>query len=73
MTEDDVERRSEIVAHLGEEVWPATGRQLIDVALATEAPDRVVSALRSLEPDATFGNVQQMWTTLGGEIEQKRF
>jgi hypothetical protein len=73
MTPEDVERRSEIAAYLGKEVWPATGAQLAEVASSAHAPDRVLSALRSLDPNATFENVQQVWSALGGHVEHKRF
>lgn len=73
MTASDVERRSEIATYLGKEGWPATGRQLYQRASAGAAPEHVLAALGSLERDAVFDTVQNVWQALGGEVEQRRF
>jgi len=73
MTSRDVEMRSALAQALGKNVYPATGRKLVDRARGNEAPDDVVSRLEELPADQTFGNVQEVWTTLGGGVEEHRF
>lgn len=74
MTEADVEQRSQLAQHLGKEVWPATGAQLLAVAQGREAPDLVLQWLRQLPADRSFENLQEAWATIsGGHVEQQRF
>jgi hypothetical protein len=73
MTEQDVERRSEIASYLGR-IWPCTAEQLVQVATANSAPDRVLTALRALPSDQTYENLQDVWLSVsGGHIEGHRF
>ena len=73
MTEQDVERRSELAGFLGR-VWPATGAQLVDIAAGNEAPDSVLGTLRALPPGRVFDNLQDVWATVsGGHVESHRF
>lgn len=73
MTEEDVERRSELARYLGR-IWPATTEQLIGVAVDNEAPDEVADALRSLPPGHSFANLQEVWVAAnGGGVESQRF
>jgi len=74
MTEDDVERRSELAGYLGR-VWPATSEQVLAVAVENDAPDAVLSSLRHLPPGQSFENLQELWIVVGGEghVEARRF
>ena len=74
MTEADVARRSELAGYLGR-VWPATSEQVLAVAVENDAPDAVLSTLRSLPPGQSFENLQDLWTTVRGEghVESHRF
>jgi len=73
MTEQDVERRSELAGFLGR-VWPATGAQLVEVAGGNDAPDAVLETLRALPPGRVFDNLQDVWSTVsGGHVESHRF
>lgn len=73
MTEDDVERRSELAGYLGR-VWPATSEQVLAVAVENEAPDSILSSLRHLPPGRSFENLQDLWGSLsGGHVESQRF
>ena len=73
MTEQDVERRSELAQYLGR-VWPATSEQVLAVALENDAPDAVASTLRHLPPGQSFANLQELWATIsGGHVESHRF
>ena len=73
MTEDDVERRSELAQYLGR-VWPATSEQILAVAIDNEAPEAILSRLRHLTPGKSFGNLQELWADVsGGHVESHRF
>ena len=73
MTEQDVERRSELAQYLVR-VWPATSEQVLAVALENDAPDAVASTLRHLPPGQSFANLQELWATIsGGHVESHRF
>ena len=73
MTEEDVERRSELASYLGR-IWPATTEQLLSVASDNEAPDAVTGMLRTLPPGHSFENLQSVWAAVsGGHVESNRF
>lgn len=74
MTEQDVERRSELAQYLGR-VWPATSEQVLGVAVENDAPDAILSALRHLPPGQSFGNLQELWEAVAGtgHVEAHRF
>jgi hypothetical protein len=73
MTEQDVERRSELAGFLGR-VWPATGAQLVEIAAGNDAPDSVLATLRALPAGRVFDNLQDVWSTVsGGHVESHRF
>jgi len=73
MTEDDVQRRSELASLLGR-IWPATSEQVLSVATENEAPEDVLSTLRHLPPGQSFANLQELWATIsGGHVEAHRF
>lgn len=73
MTEQDVERRSELASYLGR-LWPATREELIRVATDNEAPDAIIAQLHTLPMGEQFANLQQMWSALsGGHVEDHRF
>lgn len=73
MTERDVERRSELAQYLGR-VWPATGEQVLAVAIDNEAPEAVLSTLRHLPPGQSYANLQELWSAVsGGHVEAHRF
>lgn len=73
MTEEDVERRSELASYLGR-VWPATSDQLLEVATGNAAPDRVADLLRGLPAGRSYANLQEVWSDIsGGHVESSRF
>ncbi len=73
MTEQDVERRSELAQYLGR-VWPATSEQVLSVAVENEAPVDILSTLRHLPPGQSFANLQELWSVVsGGHVESHRF
>jgi hypothetical protein len=72
MTEQDVEARSELASYLGKEVYPALSAQLLTIAEANDAPDRVLEQLRRLPAGREYANVQDVWSTLRGGTEAHR-
>ena len=71
MTNEDVERRSEIARFLGKDLWPADRDVLVSTARGNGAPDDVVGALSSL-PEGTYENVQDVARALGIGTEEGR-
>ena len=72
MTEDDVELRSEVAQALGKEVYPASGAELLAKAQESSAADRILDLLAQLPAEEMFTNVQDVWSRLGGGVEQHR-
>ena len=72
MTEEDVELRSELAQALGKEIYPATTVQLLEKANESSASDRILDLLGRLPADEMFTNVQDIWSRLGGGVEQHR-
>ena len=73
MTEQDVERRSELAGYLGR-VWPATSEQILAVATENGAPDAILNPLRGLPPGHSFENLQELFVVVsGGHVETHRF
>jgi hypothetical protein len=73
MTEQDVERRSELAGYLGR-VWPATSEEILAVATGNGAPDAVLRPLRGLPPGHSFENLQELYVVVsGGQVETQRF
>jgi Protein of unknown function (DUF2795) len=72
MSEDDVELRSEVAQALGKEIYPASGAALLAKAQENSATDRVLDLLSRLPAEQTFTNVADLWTSLGGGVEQHR-
>jgi hypothetical protein len=72
MTALDVERRSELATYIGKDVYPVSTDQLIDLLIERKAPNRVVDALRTLPTGRPFANLQEVWASLGGGVEQHR-
>ena len=73
MTEEDVDRRSELASYLDRSTFPANRQRLVDDARANSAPDSVTEQLGQLPDGREFANVQDVWSTLGGGVEEHRF
>ena len=63
--------RSEVARFLQPSSFPARADQLLESAKEAFATDEVIALLSTL-PDNVYENVQQVWQTLGGEVEVKR-
>jgi hypothetical protein len=70
MTNEDVQRRSEIARFLGKEVWPAGRDALVAKAEENGAPDGVLADLRGLPPEGEFANLQDVARSLGVGTEE---
>jgi Protein of unknown function (DUF2795) len=73
MTQEDVEARSLLAAYLGREVYPADRGKLLETAERNHAPAQVLDRLRRLPAGREFENLQQVWATLGGGVEEHRY
>ena len=73
LTEEDVERRSQIAGYLGKEIWPAGSAQILEKARELDAPDDIVDQLSRLPADGVYANVQDVYTALSGGGETHRF
>jgi hypothetical protein len=73
MREQDVAGRTELASYLPASTYPAVREQLLEAAMSGYAPDEVVERLRRLPAGRTFRNVNEVWTALGGRVEQGRF
>lgn len=73
MSGDDVAGRAELASYLGKAAYPAVREQLIGAALDHQAPDRVVDLVRRLPSGRQFHTVNEVWSAVGGHVEQGRF
>lgn len=67
----DAERRSALARSIEPSVFPARPAELEASAAGNFAEDGIIRALQAL-PDRVYDNVQDVWSTLGGPVEEKR-
>jgi hypothetical protein len=67
----DAERRSELARAIEPGIFPARPAELEASAAGNFASDGIIRALQAL-PDRVYENVQDVWSTLGGPVEEKR-
>jgi hypothetical protein len=67
----DAERRSALARAIEPSTFPARPSELEASAAASFADDGIIRALQSL-PDRVYENVGDVWSTLGGPVEEKR-
>ena len=67
----DAERRSALARAIEPSVFPARPAELEASAANNFAGDGIIKALQAL-PDRVYENVQDVWSTLGGPVEEKR-
>ena len=68
---DELEARSELARHLDPSVFPADREGLLQTAVDNNAPASVMDRLADLPEDVTFENVQMVWESLGGSVEER--
>ena len=68
---DELEARSELARHLDPSVFPADREGLLQTAVENNAPASVMDRLADLPEDVTFENVQMVWESLGGSVEER--
>lgn len=73
MSTQDVEGRSDLARWLDDRAFPGTRDALLRDARDRNAPAEIVSLLEALPSDETFRNVQDVWRSLGGGVESRRF
>lgn len=66
----DADRRSELARFLDPSLFPARPSQLEESAAGHFAGDSLIRALQAL-PDRVYENVQDVWSTMGGPVEEK--
>ena len=71
LSHDEIEARSELARRLQPSIFPATKDALLQNAEERHAPARVTELLRRLPEEATFENIQAVWTALGGPAEHR--
>ena len=71
MDDHDAERRSELARSIEPSIFPARPAELEKSAAGNFASDGIIRALQAL-PDRVYENVQDVWATLGGPVEEKR-
>jgi len=69
----EVERRSEFASYVSSTHYPVGRDGLAARAVGGGAPDWVLGMIRSLPQDRQFENLEDVWTTLGGGAESRRF
>jgi hypothetical protein len=67
----DAARRSELARSIEPGIVPARPAEIEASAAANFAADGIIRALQAL-PDRVYDNVQDVWATLGGPVEEKR-
>ena len=65
----DAEQRAELARHIEQSAFPGDRDALLASAEGLNAPDAVLSQLRSLPAGETYENVQAVWVALGGSVE----
>jgi hypothetical protein len=73
MSGDDVEGRAELAGYIGKDVYPLVREQVLDRVIEGQAPDRVIDLVRRLPSGREFHNINDVWISLGGHVEAKRY
>jgi hypothetical protein len=73
MTDDEVDLRSELAAHLHRHPFPTDVSGLLDALIADNAPDRLRELVRRLPTGQVYGSVGDVWRALGLGHEDHRF
>lgn len=72
MAPDDVEGRAELAGFIGN-AYPLVRAQILDLVKDRQAPERVIDLVRRLPSDREFENINDVWTSAGGHVENERF
>lgn len=71
MGHDELELRSELAKRLRKSAFPANRQTLEEIAREEQAPGPILDLLRRLPDGRTYENTQDVWTTLGGHVEER--
>ena len=72
MGHDELELRSELAKRLRKSAFPANRQTLEEIARDEQAPGPILDLLRRLPDGRTFENMQDIWSALGGSVEERR-
>ena len=72
LAEDELDRRARLAAAVAPAHFPATSRDLAEVAEAEHLATDLLDELRALDPDQSFETVQEVWLAIGGSVEGPR-
>lgn len=68
---DVADERADLARFVASAQWPATRESLLETADRDHATDAVMEKLGRLpHGDRQYGNVQDVWRALGGEVEE---
>lgn len=73
MTNDEVDLRSQLAAHLHRTIFPADVSGLLDALADTNAPDRLVQLVRQLPTGTVYDTLADTLAALGLHHEDHRF
>lgn len=73
MSPDDVEGRAELASYVGKDCYPLVREQVIELVIDRSAPDRVIDLARRLPSGREFRNLNDIWSAVGGHIEDERY
>lgn len=73
MSNDDVERRSQLALYLPRGSFPMVRQLVLDTARDNDAPADVLADLDKLPAGREFATVGEIFSTLGGHTEAQRF
>lgn len=69
--EPELETRSRLATSLVPSAFPGTADILADCAEQNSAPPDIIAMLRSLPEGRIYNTVAEVWTDLGGQVEQR--
>jgi hypothetical protein len=73
MTPDDLDRRAELAAALGKEIWPADADEIQRKVQESNAPDRVRELVARLPRQRVYQGASEVWAVVTGEPPEERF
>lgn len=73
MTPEDLERRAELAAALGKEIWPADAATIQQRVEESNAPDRVRELVSRLPKQRVYQGASEVWAAATGEPSEERF
>ena len=73
MTPEDLQRRAELAAALGKEIWPADTETVQRIVEESNAPDHVRELVARLPQQQTYQGASEVWAAVTGDPPEQRF